>query len=157
MATPWVDSIAEVFAGHGLRCTRQRRALYEALSSTKAHPTADQLYRDVAPKVRGMSLATVYNTLEAFCNAGLAQKLHGSNGSARYDAMVDNHIHARDERTGEVFDVPDEISHRLLDRIPQDILDQIEKDLGFRIRQIQVELLGERKRDDLRRGLPSRS
>ena len=42
-----------------------------------------------------LSLATIYNTLEAFCQAGLAQRLPTPNGCCRYDATLENHLHVR--------------------------------------------------------------
>ena len=77
------DSLQQLFAQHNLRCTRQRRALYEALSSTSRHPTADELFQQLAHTQTDISLATVYNTLEAFCEVGLAQKLPGNGSGAR--------------------------------------------------------------------------
>lgn len=140
--------VQELFGIRGLRCTRQRKAVFEALRSTTAHPTADELHRMVASHLEGMSLATVYNTLEALCAAGLAQKLPGSgphgNGSARYDATVDNHLHLRDSRTGTLADVPPHLSRALLEQLPRPLLAEIETRLGFRIRQVQIELVGEK-------------
>ncbi len=139
--------IRALFARHGLRCTKQRIALYQALAATTSHPTADELYRSIHPSVGNMSLATVYNTLDALCDAGLALKLSGSssdgNASARYDATVDDHLHVRCQRTHRMADVPDDLSRKLLDGLPRDVLDQIETRLGFRIGQVQIELVGE--------------
>jgi Fe2+ or Zn2+ uptake regulation protein len=100
--------------------------------------------------VPSISLATVYNTLEAFCQAGIAQKLPGAgaNGSARFDAIRENHLHLRDQRTGEVTDVPHTLSRDVLERIPQHVLSKLEAELGFRISQVQVELIGEHGDDE---------
>jgi Fe2+ or Zn2+ uptake regulation protein len=143
-ATP---SPQDLFARHGLRCTRQRLAIYEHLLGDKTHPTADDLHRKVTRKLAGVSLATVYNTLEALCDAGLAQKLPaGENGSAHYDANVDGHLHTRCTRTGQVADVPDELSDAVISRIPPELLARIEAETGFDVRRIQIELIGESTR-----------
>jgi Fur family peroxide stress response transcriptional regulator len=141
MSTP----VKNLFAEHGLRCTQQRLCLYQALASSDYHPTADELFKTVSRDLPGISLATVYNTLEAFCDVGLAQKLPGvgTNGSARFDAMCHNHLHLRDLRTGEVADVPEELGQAVLNRIPEDLLQQLESRLGFKINQMQIELVGE--------------
>ena len=139
------DFVHELFAAHDLRCTRQRRAIYEALCRSISHPTADELYQDVVPVVDGLSLATVYNTLEVLCNVGLAHKLPGTNGSAQYDDNTEHHLHVRCEQSGEVRDVPDELGNKLLDRIPQEVLDGIESSMGFKINQVQIELVGEHR------------
>ncbi len=137
------DQVHELFTAHGLRCTRRRRAIYEALAASHKHPTTDQLYRQVADSVNWLSLATVYNTLEAFCREGLAQRVFGNGGSSRYDTTVHDHLHLRCERTGDLCDVPQHIGQQLLDRIPPDVIQQIESKLGFKVRHVQIELIGE--------------
>lgn len=140
-----MKALTRLFSEHGLRCTRQRQAIYEALAKSKQHPTADELFQMVASRVPGMSLATVYNTLEAFCRAGMAQKLPGTgtNGAARFDAIVHNHVHLCCTRTGAVADVPDDLSGEILQHIPAEVLRQVEQRFGFRIDQVQIELVGE--------------
>lgn len=140
---PETDDIVELFKSHGLRCTSQRRAIYEALGACTTHPTADQLFYEVGGKSSGMSLATVYNTLEAFCEAGMAHKRPGQSGSARYDACVHNHLHTRCVRTGAVHDVPDDLGQEFLKRLPRYALEQIEAALGFKVHHVQIDLVGE--------------
>lgn len=137
------DYIQDLFAGQGLRCTSQRRVLYKALAASTSHPTADQLFYEASGSIQGMSLATVYNTLEAFCRAGLAQKLSGNGGSVRYDALVHNHLHIHCEKSGAIHDVPDELGQKILNAIPQNLLSAIESEMGFKINQVKIELIGE--------------
>jgi len=137
------DRIQEMFASQDLRCTAQRRALYKVLAASTSHPTADQLYYEVSGNIAGLSLATVYNTLEAFCQAGLCQKLPGKGGSVRYDAMVHNHLHTRCDKSGAVHDVPDALGQKLLDSVPTNILRTIEQQLGFKVSRVNIELVGE--------------
>jgi len=139
------DPVAELFASHNLRCTKQRRAIYEALSATAEHPTADDLYRRVHRRIDGISLATVYNTLEAFCRTGLAQRLAGSgkHHSARYDAGAQPHSHLRCVQSGEVRDLPMDLNRRMLDSIPTDVLEELARRTGFRASAVKVELVGE--------------
>lgn len=139
--------VAHLFAEHGLRCTRQRRALYETLMATNQHPTADELFETVSRSHDNISLATVYNTLEAFCQAGLATKLPGKGSCSRYDATTHAHLHVRDTRTGKVIDAPDDLSHKLMAHLPQQLLDQIEQQLGFKVDQVQIELVGQFKQN----------
>ena len=133
----------------GLRCTRQRRAIYQALIDSHEHPTADALHHLVQGHDDGISLATVYNTLEAFCRVGLAQKLAGgtSCGSARYDATGTPHLHLRCKHTGELTDVPETLSVELFNALPEKTLRRLEKKLGFSIDQVQIELVGQFQHD----------
>ncbi|MCC7145054.1 MAG: transcriptional repressor [Phycisphaeraceae bacterium] len=141
--------IRSLFTQRGLRFTQQRRAIYEALEATKSHPTADDLFHMVSPRLQGLSLATVYNTLEALCDAGLALRLPSGGsakrggGSARYDATVENHLHLRCSRTGVVADVPKDFSSKLLEQISPSVLRELEHQMGFKIQLVQIELVGQ--------------
>jgi Fe2+ or Zn2+ uptake regulation protein len=136
-------AVQSLFCAHSLRFTRQRFAVYTALACEKIHPTADQLFRKLSQSDAGISLATVYNTLEALVKSGLAQKLADGGTSARYDAAVDDHLHIRDCATGTLSDVPEALGQKLLDNLPKHVLDEIEDKLGFRISRVQIELIGE--------------
>lgn len=143
------EPLHSLFARHGLRCTKPRQAIFHALSQSKAHPSADQLYKQISSELDGVSLATVYNTLDAFVAAGLARKMPGTQfpdgrtGPTRYDACVHSHPHLRCQASGELHDVPDELGARLLTALPPDVLKDIEQRLGFRIDHVQIELVGE--------------
>ena len=141
------DRLQKAFAEHGLRCTRQRRAIYHALSGCCDHPTADELFRKVRSNEDNLSLATVYNTLEAFCSAGLAYKIAGCgcNGSTRYDAAGDDHLHLRCRKTGHVTDVPHDLGKRILEHIPVDLLEELQERTGFTVNKVQLDLVGEFK------------
>jgi Fe2+ or Zn2+ uptake regulation protein len=89
----------------GARPTRQRRAIFAALTSRLDHPTAETLHRSVRHRVPGLSLATVYTTLEILVGAGLAGRLVGPDGVARYDARTDGHDHRRCLLCGRIDDV----------------------------------------------------
>lgn len=128
-----------LFARHGLRCTRQRLELYSALAGSRDHPTAEDLFSRARDKAPGLSLATVYNTLEVFCRAGLCRKIPCAMGGARFDADVHDHLHICTE-DGVVIDVPEDLGERLLDAIPQDLLGEIESRMGVRLERVSVDL-----------------
>ncbi|MEM9251464.1 MAG: transcriptional repressor [Planctomycetota bacterium] len=139
------QSTAERLTQAGLRDTRQREAVYDALAAARSHPTADELHELLAHQQpdRPVSLATVYNTLEAFCRVGLAQKLPGRQGSTRYDIPRNQHLHLKDRLTGDITDVPDHLSQAILSRLSPKDLARIEHDLGFRIERIELNLVGQ--------------
>jgi Fe2+ or Zn2+ uptake regulation protein len=132
---------------HGLRCTAQRIALYDALRSTTAHPTAEDLFRTVESTAERMSLATVYNTLEAFCDAGLARKLPTVDGRARYDADTSPHLHVRFRDSSCIRDVPADLGHALMNAISPEVLRTIEARMGITIDGLNVQLIA-RGHDD---------
>ncbi len=88
--------------------TAQREAIYDVLCAASGHPTAEELFMLVRERVPGISLATVYNTLEMLVNTGLAVKISGE-GPARYDTMCTPHGHTRCMHCSTVEDVPDAV------------------------------------------------
>ncbi|NOG55368.1 MAG: transcriptional repressor [Planctomycetes bacterium] len=131
-----------VFAVRGLRCTRQRVVLYEALINMKTHPTAEELYDKVREHCPGLSLATVYNTLEVLCRAGLCRRLPTTRGSSRYDADTHPHLHAVNSETGDVVDIPDDLGQEVIQNLPQDVIKEIEARLDMSVDRISIQFIG---------------
>jgi Fe2+ or Zn2+ uptake regulation protein len=119
----------------GHRFTEQRAAVYRFLSSTTSHPNADEVFQMVRGAVPGISLATVYKSLETLVSCGLAVKLSYSDGSARYDARVEPHHHARCVTCGCVMDVPGHFSAGELDGLGHGLE-------GFSVSGYRLELTG---------------
>lgn len=131
----------ELFAGHHLRCTRQREALFEALRAAKTHPTADELYRMLSRDgTRGMSRATVYNTLDTLCEVGLVRRMPTTSGICRFDADTSDHLHVR-VGDGEIRDVPLALGKHLVNGIPPETLRAIEAHMGVKIESIHIQLV----------------
>ena len=137
-------AIRELFERRGLRCTRQREQIYEALACTRSHPTADELFQAVRASEPGLSLATIYNTLDAFAECGLARRLAcpSGNGPCRYDADVSEHVHMA-LRDGRLLDLPPDLSGRLLSDISPTVLKELEGRLGVRVAGLSVQVLAE--------------
>lgn len=135
----------DLFAAHGLRCTRQRQVVYAALASTREHPTAEAIYESVREGQggAGISLATVYNTLETLSQRGLCRKLATPGGPTRFDAITDEHAHVVSP-DGSMLDLPDDLSDRVMAgvRDPELIAD-IEKRLGVKVGRISIHLAAE--------------
>lgn len=134
-------STRDIFARHNLRCTPQRRAIYDALRETSAHPTAEALHRKVLEQQESVSLATVYNTLDTLAAHGLVQKIPSEDGCCRYDANIEQHLHLKIAETGEIRDVPAHLSRELLQHIPASILEKIEYVTASRISEVQVQFI----------------
>lgn len=136
-----VEAARAAFERLGLRCTRQRMDIYEALRACCSHPTAEELFSVVRREQPGLSLATVYNTLEVLCSNGLCRKVASSDSVSRYDADMRDHVHVTTPEGG-VHDVPEDLGDRILGSIPQPLLDQIAQRLGMDIRGVRIDLLG---------------
>jgi len=90
----------------GLRMTRQRREVYDVLMSLRDHPTASEVYERAKSNMTGISLATVYNCLEALVDHGAVRQVHFERESSRYCPNLTAHGHFQDEQSGAVIDVP---------------------------------------------------
>ena len=105
----------------GLRPTRQRRALAALLvgDGHDRHVTAESLYAAALDHGEGVSLATVYNTLRAFCEAGLLQEVTVDGSRSYFDTRIDDHPHFYWEDTAELTDAPvEELEISRLPRTP---------------------------------------
>jgi len=93
----------------GLRPTRQRLALAHLLfQSGDRHVTAEQLHGEALGAAIRVSLATVYNTLHQFTDAGLLREVVVEPGRSYFDTNVDDHHHFFWEPGGELQDIPGE-------------------------------------------------
>ncbi len=96
--------------GAGLRPTRQRLALAELLvgDGQDRHITAESLHDAVKTSGESVSLATVYNTLKAFCDVGLIREIMVDGSKSYFDTRVDDHPHFFWEEDGRLTDAPNE-------------------------------------------------
>ncbi|MFZ1468705.1 MAG: iron response transcriptional regulator IrrA [Paracoccaceae bacterium] len=99
---------ADWLARGGLRPTRQRLALAGLLvgDGLDRHVTADSLYLLAARTGEKVSLATVYNTLRAFCDAGLMAEIVVDGSKSYFDTCTDDHPHFYWEDGAHLTDAP---------------------------------------------------
>src|SRR5262245_60405665 len=91
----------------GLRPTRQRIELASVLFAKGCrHLTAEGLHAEAARAGVRVSLATVYNTLNAFIESGLVRQVAVDGARVYFDTNVDAHHHFFDEDTGQLEDIP---------------------------------------------------
>ena len=91
----------------GLRPTRQRIALAELLfAKGDRHLTAEELHEEASGAGVSCSLATVYNTLHQFTEAGMLRVLSLETARTYFDTNVSDHYHFVVEGSTEVYDVP---------------------------------------------------
>lgn len=89
---------------NGVRMTPQRHAILAYLINTMSHPTADEIYQALADQFPNMSVATVYNNLRLFKEAGLVQELTYGDSSSRFDANLEEHYHVICRQCGKIVD-----------------------------------------------------
>ncbi|MDI6711525.1 MAG: transcriptional repressor [Bacillota bacterium] len=90
----------------GLRATPQRLAILALLEGNTSHPSAEEIYAQLKPRFPSLSLATVYNTLEALARGGVLQEIDIDPERRRFDPNPAPHCHFRCLRCGRVFDWP---------------------------------------------------
>ena len=125
----------------GLRYTTQRAAVFTYLESARCHPTAEEIYQAVRDEVPRISLATIYNALDALVDVNLAVRLDGPNNTARYDSCREQHYHLRDTATGEIHDLTTPYDPQLLDRLDPALRKRLAGD-GFEVTGYRLEVLG---------------
>lgn len=102
-ATP--EQIIQSLKSKGLRVTPQRFAVYANLLARADHPTAEQILLDLNQSAPQSSQATVYSSLQALRQAGLAREVLLEEGVCRYDAKVEPHHHFRCRGCGQIRDI----------------------------------------------------
>ncbi|MDQ7096182.1 transcriptional repressor [Desulfosporosinus sp. PR] len=117
----------------GVRFTPQRQAILEFLLGTESHPTADEIYHHVKAKFPGVSLGTIYNTLNMLKVHGHILELSYGDMSSRFDGNPQNHYHIVCSKCGKVTDF-----HRPLIDVDQ----EAEEKSGFSIIGHRLEFYG---------------
>jgi Fur family peroxide stress response transcriptional regulator len=88
-----------------LKATGPRVAILDAVERNCNHPSAEDIYQELAESHPSLSLSTVYGTLSAFVKAGLVRKLSEVDGRLRVDGTKPSHDHAICRVCGTIFDV----------------------------------------------------
>ncbi|MCX6884809.1 MAG: transcriptional repressor [Verrucomicrobiota bacterium] len=96
----------ERLATSGFRFTPQRQSVYAVLLSERDHPTAEDVFIRAKREMPEISLATVYNCLEAFVKCGLARQVTVERGAARFCPNMREHSHFYCDVCVRVFDLP---------------------------------------------------
>ncbi len=91
-------------ADTGIRNTKQKQAIYEALCALD-HPSATEVYDRLHTEYPTISRGTVFRVLGGFAESGKVRKLQLSDSDDRYDPTLAPHYHARCRVCGRVEDV----------------------------------------------------
>lgn len=93
----------------GLRPTRQRVELAGLLFADRdRHVTAESLHDEITKTGAKVSLATVYNTLHQFTEAGLLRQVIVDAARSYFDTNTGDHQHFFLEKEGLLIDIPGE-------------------------------------------------
>ena len=100
------DEIAQLLVGRGVLPTAQRVAVATVILARPQHLSADQIIAGLRHNGSRVSKATVYNTLNLFCERGLLKTVEVDPTRHFYDSSVDAHHHFYNVDTGELTDIP---------------------------------------------------
>lgn len=114
------DSLVQRLTDNGVRPTAQRELVLKVVLEKRDHPTADEIFARVKSRMPTISLATVYNCLDALVQSGLVRQVNLERAPTRYCPNLHEHAHFHDERTGRIhdIDVPADVLARLRAILP---------------------------------------
>jgi Fur family iron response transcriptional regulator len=100
-------AVGNLLRDAGLRPTFQRVALGAILfANGDRHVTAEMLYQEAVQAKVPVSLATIYNTLHKFAEAGLLRQVMAASSTAHFDTNTSNHSHFFVANTNLLLDIP---------------------------------------------------
>jgi Fur family ferric uptake transcriptional regulator len=129
-----ITLLKDHLAKHQLKLTRQREHILNVFLKME-HITAEQMYRMLAKKDPHIGLATIYRTLNLFCEAGLAQARHFG-AQTQYDNVSHkgHHDHLICTGCGKIVEFANcDIEH---------LQEEVAKRNGFTIQTHKLELYG---------------
>ena len=120
----------------GQRSTKQREHIFALLLEKRDHPTADEIYVRAKSDMPSISLATVYNCLDALTESRLIRQVNFEREPTRYCPNLKPHAHFHCQDTGDVIDID----------LSEPTIDQLLKALpeGFSASHIEITYNGRR-------------
>src|SRR5499427_900842 len=99
------NRLNERLATRGFRFTPQREHVYAVLLGKRDHPTAEEVFIRSKREMPDISMATVYNCLDALVKSGLARQLTLERGASRFCPNMREHCHFYCDTCESVFDI----------------------------------------------------
>ncbi len=97
--------LSQRLASSGFRFTPQREQVYAVLLQKRDHPSAEEVFIRAKRQMPAISMATVYNCLEALVRCGLVRQLTLERGAARFCPNMREHGHFYCDTCESVFDI----------------------------------------------------
>jgi len=123
------ETFRRALTHRGLRSTKGRLTVLEAMRHLPRHLSADELYSMLRRQGCRVSRATVYRTLATLEQAGLVRQVRLNSGPARYELVQQDepasaHAHFVCRRCGVIVDLPVEMEFfaSLAERLPVDLV-----------------------------------
>ena len=97
--------LSERLMTSGLRATPQREHVYSVLLHKRDHPTAEEVFIRVKGEMPDISMATVYNCLDALVQCGLVRQVTLDRGATRFCPNMREHCHFYCDSCETVLDI----------------------------------------------------
>jgi Fe2+ or Zn2+ uptake regulation protein len=97
--------LVEALRARGHRVTPQRLVIHRVLRDLSRHASAEEVLDAVDDRLPGVSLPTVYATLELLGELGLARRVGPAGGRVLFDPRLDEHAHLVCASCGRVEDI----------------------------------------------------
>ena len=104
-ATSLDTQLIKALRARGQRVTPQRLVIHRTLRERDRHMSAEEVLGEVEERLPGVSLPTVYATLELLERLGLVRRLGPTGGRVLFDSRLDDHHHVVCSQCGRVEDV----------------------------------------------------
>ncbi len=101
------DQLTEFLHRRHLRKTPERYAILSKAIELSAHFDVDQLYNALETEGYHVSRATIYNTLELLCEAGILNRHLFATNLARYEVARGSHLHLICRKCGKIKEIDD--------------------------------------------------
>ncbi|MDE6247120.1 MAG: transcriptional repressor [Muribaculaceae bacterium] len=109
------NQLTEFLRSRHLRKTPERYAILDKAVYLSAHFEVDKLYNALEEEGYHVSRATVYNTLELLCEAGILNRHIFATNQARYELARGSHLHLICRKCGKIREIDDpSLTSRLL-------------------------------------------
>ena len=99
------ENLSARLASSGLRFTPQRDHVYSVLMQKRDHPTAEQVFIRAKNHMPEISMATVYNCLDALVKCGLVRQVTLDRGATHFCPNMTEHCHFYCDSCNGVFDI----------------------------------------------------
>lgn len=103
----------------GLRQTRQRRLVWEAVGRLGGHCTAEEIAAEVDRESTGFARSTVYRALEALTSSGALHAVRLGDGPVHYELAGEAHHHAICQSCEAILHLEDELVDELEEHLEQ--------------------------------------
>ena len=102
---PATEPLAGQLEKSGFRATPQRVHVYKTLRAKRDHPTAEEVFIRSKKDMPEISMATVYNCLDALVQSHLVRLVNHDKGATRYCSNMSEHHHFYCVECGGAFDI----------------------------------------------------